>query len=119
MTCRDLAARMLGAVTLATSWAICLWLRTVMLRPGNQPGLLEAALVLASFVLTLVGLLLLLNGARMLRHPGPAQPLPAPSFTAAKSPDKQKGAPPAGRATGTDRLTRRGMRLQGSDRKHR
>src|SRR4051812_31858959 len=56
MTCRDLAARMLGAVTLATSWAICLWLRTVMLRPGNQPGLLEAALVLASFVLTLVGL---------------------------------------------------------------
>ncbi len=55
MTLRDLAARLLGAACLGASWGACLWLRDLMNDPPREPTLLQAALGVASFVLTLAG----------------------------------------------------------------
>jgi hypothetical protein len=106
MSGRDWAARLLGAACLGASWGSCLWLRTLMAGEPHDPTIGEAALVLASFLLTLTGLLLLLNGARMLRWPGPL-------------PIERGGADPDAlasvslrdeRAARADGLTRRAMR---------
>lgn len=107
MTMRNLAARGLGAACFAASWGICLWLRAVMAGPPQEPTLLQAALVLTSFVLSLVGLLLMLNGARMLRWPGPSQPVrdtrtPEPGSISALSLADE-------RAARVDALTRRAI----------
>ena len=122
MSRRDLCARSTGAASLAASWGVCLWLRSLMLRPGNEPSLLQAGLVLASFVLTLVGLLLLLNGARMLRSPGPARKqaaLPPRTITGATAPDPlAKVSLADDRAARVDGLTRRAIRLGAKDGKH-
>ncbi len=75
MSKRDWAARLLGTASLGASWAACLWLRSDMPTTPNEPTVLQALLVLASFVLTLVGLLLILHGAWILRWPGPRQPV--------------------------------------------
>ena len=72
MTRRDLLARLTGGVSLGASWGVCLWLRALMTDGPDEPGLLQAALVLASFVLTLVGLVLLLGGEKVVKSPGPA-----------------------------------------------
>jgi hypothetical protein len=62
MTRRDILARGAGVVAMAAGGGACLWLRALMQGPPHEPSLLEAALVLASFLLTLGGVLLLLNG---------------------------------------------------------
>lgn len=107
MTMRDLAARILGAVCFAASWGICLWLRTVMAGPPQEPTLLQVALVLASFVLSLVGLLLVLNGAKMLRWPGPSQAVR--DATLAKRGALPALSPADDRAARVDALTRRAI----------
>ena len=71
MTRRDLAMRLAGVPTLGAAWGACLWLRASMLGAPHDPTLLEFALVLASFVLTLVGGLLILNGEKLI---GPRAP---------------------------------------------
>ncbi len=112
MKARDLAARLAGVACLGASWGTCLWLRAKMLGPPHDPTLIEAVLVLASFVLTAVGLLLVLNGARMLQWPGPARADDAvppvirrPDSLAALSLIDER----AGRA---DALTRRAIRTE-------
>lgn len=113
MTRRDVAARTIGAASLAASWGTCLWLRALMGEPPREPTLLQAALVLASFVLSLVGLLLVLNGARMLRSPGAARKEGGAPVAPVSNPDplaKMSLADDgAGRADG---LTRRAMRCR-------
>jgi hypothetical protein len=73
MTKADFSARLLGIATLGASWGVCLWLRELMPETPNEPTALQAVLVLASFALTLAGLLLILKGGKMLHWPGPAR----------------------------------------------
>lgn len=73
MTGRDWVARLLGVASLGASWGICLWLRADMPTTPNEPTALQALLVLSSFVLTSIGLLLILHGSWLLRWPGPRQ----------------------------------------------
>jgi len=112
MTGRDLAARLLGVATLGASWSVCLWLRALMPEAPAEPTLLQAVLVLASFALTLAGLLLMLKGERLLRSPGPphrsAQGRRPDSLSALSLIDD--------RAARADMLTRRALR-NGRERK--
>ncbi|WP_404712741.1 hypothetical protein [Sphingomonas sp. MMS24-J13] len=75
MSGRDLIARAIGGMCVAASWGVCLWLRAIMPEPPQGATLLQVGLVLASFVLSLIGLLLILNGAKLLRWPAPSQPV--------------------------------------------
>ena len=119
MKARDLAARLAGIACLGASWGACLWLRAEMAGPPHDPTLIEAGLVLASFVLTAAGLLLVLNGARMLQSPGPARrddAVPSPAIT---RPDALSALSLIDdRAARVDALTRRVIRA-GAERERR
>ena len=67
-TWRDLAVRAGGLVVIAGSVGACLWARALMLGAPHEPTLGEAALVLASFVLSITGLVMVLMGRRRTRH---------------------------------------------------
>ncbi|WP_420138138.1 hypothetical protein [Sphingomonas sp.] len=58
-------ARLAGAALIAAGWGSSLWLRALMPGRPEQPTPLECTLVVASFVLTLGGALLVLNGKRL------------------------------------------------------
>ncbi len=72
MTRRDCLVRLVGVATIGAGWGTSLWLRASMLGTPHDPTLLEFALVLASFVLTLVGALLVLNGQKLVGPRAPA-----------------------------------------------
>jgi hypothetical protein len=109
MTRRDLSMRLAGVVTIGAAWVACLWLRTSMLGPPHDPTLLEFALVLASFVLTLVGGLLVLNGEKMIGPRSPRDVTPFPERT--NHWDRQSAGPLADdRAMLADILARRATR---------
>ncbi|WP_116091612.1 hypothetical protein [Sphingomonas crusticola] len=73
MTRRDLLARSTGVGVLIAGWASCLWLRALVPEGRHDPTLVELALVVAGFVLTLAGTLLILHGEKLLRGAGPAR----------------------------------------------
>jgi hypothetical protein len=119
MKARDLMARLAGVACLGASWGACLWLRAKMLGPPHDPTLIEAGLVLASFVLTAIGLLLVLNGARMLQWPGPARTDDAAPPPAIARPDALAALSLIDERAGrVDALTRRAIRT-GAERKGR
>lgn len=109
MTRRDLAMRLAGVATIAAAWGSCLWLRSSMLGPAHDPTLLEFALVLASFVLTLIGALLVLNGEKLI---GPRRPRDVTPFPERPNHwDRQSAGPLADdRAMLADILARRATR---------
>jgi hypothetical protein len=75
MTRRDLAIRAGGVAAIGAGGGACLWLRALMAAPPHDPTLLEFALVLASFVLSLGGFMALLDGARLVEdHPVRREP---------------------------------------------
>jgi hypothetical protein len=69
MTRPDLVARLVGACLIAAGWGSSLWLRALVPGRPEQPTLLECTLVVASFVLTLGGALLVLNGKKLCEKP--------------------------------------------------
>lgn len=119
MNTRHMLARLAGVATLGASWGVCLWLRALMADAPNEPTLLQAGLVLASFVLTALGLVLILKGGRILPGPMPAQKaqrahrrsgMARPDTLAALSLIDER----AGRADG---LTRRALRARRENKK--
>lgn len=109
MTQRDLTMRLAGVVTIGVAWGSCLWLRSSMLGPPHNPTLLEFALVLASFVLTSIGALLILNGEKLI---GPRPPMDVTPFPERPNHwDRQSTGPLADdRAMLADILARRASR---------
>ncbi|WP_420141560.1 hypothetical protein [Sphingomonas sp.] len=63
MTWRDIRIRAAGLAAIGAGVGACLWLRALMAAPPHEPTVLEFALVLASFVFSLGGLMMLLDGA--------------------------------------------------------
>ncbi|HMI18901.1 MAG TPA: hypothetical protein VK533_05100 [Sphingomonas sp.] len=109
MTRRDLAMRLAGVATIGAAWGACLWLRGSMLGPPHDPTMLEFLLVLASFVLTLVGGLLILNGEKLIGPRPPRDVTPFPERT--NHWDRQSAGPLADdRAMLADILARRATR---------
>lgn len=65
MNGRDIMMRLGGGIAIALGYGAALLLRAETFRhPGDAPTVLEFFLVLTSFVLTLAGAVLALNGAR-------------------------------------------------------
>jgi len=76
MTGRDLTMRGAGAALIGAGCGASLWLRSIMPGQPQDPTLLQFVLVVASFVLTLGGALLVLNGDKLAgrRPPRPTRP---------------------------------------------
>jgi hypothetical protein len=70
----DLTIRVSGMLTMGAGWGACFWLRALTGGPPHDPTLLEFGLVLASFVLTLGGLVALLGGSRLVTNSPHEQP---------------------------------------------
>ncbi len=116
MTMRDLSIRLAGVGTIGAGWGACQWLRALMLGPPHDPSALEFLLVLLSFVLTLAGALLVLNGEKLLRRrpsdAGSVTPFPDRSSRW----DRQPSGPFADdRAMLADVLARRASRRRKKD----
>ena len=62
MTARNITMRLGGLAAIAAGCGATLWLRAIMPNAPQDPTLLQAGLVVASFVLTLGGIVCLLNG---------------------------------------------------------
>jgi hypothetical protein len=73
VTGRDRKVRLIGLGMVALGLGACLWLRELMTPLAAEPTLLEAGLVLASFVLSLGGLAAILNGERLFDPPHPPE----------------------------------------------
>jgi hypothetical protein len=77
MTARNIIARLGGLISIGAGCGTSLWLRVIMPGAPQEPTLLQFTLVIASFVLTLGGILFVLNGDTLLARRGGAQHPPS------------------------------------------
>ena len=90
MTARNVLVRLGGVTSIGAGCGASLWLRAIMPSAPQDPTLLQFALVIASFILALGGVLFVLNGDRLLaRRPGGERPRDQPD--GAVSPDRASG----------------------------